>query len=128
MTVTLTEQKIAHPLTILLHPMATPTVVAMYILFSPGMISSLFPADYRWLITALIALLTILIPLFFLLVFKWIQLLISPQKKEKITTTHLFIIMLVCFFLCFKLLRIMGTASVLTTSILGCTLTLFLTF
>lgn len=126
MAFTPTEERISRILSIVLHPVIVPTLILVYILFSPGMISAVVPEKYRWLLTALIGILTIAIPLIIIFGLRWMNVIGGDHIPAKTSRNYTYIIILICLFFSWRMLNQMGFNNSISVSMLGCIVALFL--
>lgn len=114
-----TETTVAQIITTLLHPFAIPIYAMAYLLFSPGILASVLPYSSKWLLIAMIAVLTSVIPIIMVMILRWFKLLTTISSDNKMEKSYAYLITLISYFFAYKLMIKLGLSSAMTILILG---------
>jgi len=120
------EKKVSGIISVILNPLLIPTLAISYIVFTPGIFSSMLPLKYRIMLLGLIALMTIIIPLLLFAALKWFNLLSNSKIPEKSSKNYVYIILLICYFFTYRMLISMGFNNAISLVLLGSTIALFI--
>ncbi len=120
------EKKASRVISILLHPIVIPSLFILYILFAPGIISLVIPVKYKWLLTTLIFIMTIIIPLIIIMGLRWLNIIGGEGIPEKLSRSYSYIIVMICYFFAWRMLIYMGFNNEITFSMLTVITILFI--
>jgi len=114
-----TENTVARIITAALHPFLIPIYAMAYLLFSPGLLSSALPYSSKWLLMAMIAVFTSIIPIIMVMILRWFKLLTTISSDKRMEKSYAFLITLISYFFAYKMMMKLGLSSAMTILILG---------
>ena len=114
-----TETAVARIFTTLFHPFIIPIYAMAYLLFSPGILANALPSASKWLLIAMVAIITAVIPAMMVIVLRWFKILTTISADNKMEKSYAYLITLISYFFAYKLMLKLGLSSAMTILILG---------